>query len=87
MMIKALRPFSLILFYFGLVKSALDFGYHNYVSLNATLYRYQQQFPDKVWLYSIGKSVQNRDLLVVAISDSKPNQHIQLRPEAKYIGK
>ena len=86
-MIKALRSFSLILFYFGLVKSALDFGYHNYVSLNATLYRYQQQFPDKVWLYSIGKSVQNRDLLVVAISDSKPNQHIQLRPEVKYIGK
>ena len=87
MMIKALQSFSLILFYFGLVKSSLDFGYHNYVSINATLYRYQQQFPDKVWLYSIGKSVRNRDLLVVAISDSKPNQHIPLRPEVKYIGK
>ena len=79
--------FLLVIFSTGLIKSDLDFGYHNFISLNSTLYGYQQKFPNKIWLYSIGKSVQNRDLLVVAIADSNPNVHIKLRPEAKYIGK
>ena len=70
----------------GKIRTELDYGYHNYASINSTLYAFQNKFPDKVWLYSIGKSVKNRDLLVVAIADSKPNQHIKLRPEAKYIG-
>ena len=70
----------------GTANADLDFNYHSYTSIVSTLNAYKAQFPDKVYLYSIGKSVQNRDMLVIAIADSQPDKHITLRPEAKYIG-
>ena len=64
----------------------LDFGYHKYDSLTSILKNYSQNYPNKVYLYSIGKSVLNRDLWVLALADSNPDKHVSLRPEAKYIG-
>ncbi|VDN58650.1 unnamed protein product [Dracunculus medinensis] len=43
------------------------------------------QYPDITYLYSIGKSVQRRDLLVLAIS-TDPSQHTPGKPEFKFIG-
>jgi len=36
-------------------------------------------------VYSIGKSVEQRDLLAVAIADNNADKHVTLRPEVKYI--
>ena len=78
--------FSLLLLCLGCISSELDYGYHSYTSIVATLNDFQKNFPNKVYLYSIGKSVKNRDLLVIAIADTNPNQHVILRPEVKYNG-
>jgi hypothetical protein len=66
--------------------AALDFGYHNYVSFTSILKNYASKYPTKTYLYSIGKSVQNRELWVLALADSNPDKHMTLRPEVKYIG-
>lgn len=80
--------YSLVLIFFAFqnAQASLNAEYHNYNSLTTLLQNYVTQFPTKAYLYSIGKSVQNRDLWVIAISDSQPNVHVALRPEAKYIG-
>jgi murein tripeptide amidase MpaA len=61
-------------------------SYHNYWSLEAILKAYSRNYPSKVHLYTIGKSVRGRELYVIALADSNPNVHLQLRPEVKYIG-
>ena len=71
---------------FGLVKNELDYGYHSYDDISALLKKFNRDFPAKTHLYSIGKTVENRDLWVLAIADSQPDAHVPLRPEAKYIG-
>ncbi len=76
----------LTIFLFGFVKNELDYGYHSYSDITALLQRYNQQFSTKTHLYSIGKTVENRDLWVLAIADSQPDGHVPLRPETKYIG-
>jgi hypothetical protein len=70
----------------NLASSDLDFGYHDYASFTSILQSYAQKYPTKTYLYSIGKSVQNRDLWVIALADSNPTGHVPLRPEVKYIG-
>lgn len=63
-----------------------SFTYHNYNDLTKLMNDYASKFPTKTYLYSIGKSVQGRDLWVLAIADTNPSQHVLLRPEVKYIG-
>ncbi len=77
--------------YFGLFISIAESNissleYHNYTDLTSILFSYAQKYPDKTYLYTIGKSVQNRELWVMALADSEPGTHKSLRPEAKYIG-
>lgn len=59
--------------------------YHDYKSMKSLLEGFQQTFPKISKLYSIGKSVQNRDLLVFQISDqierTEPGE-----PMFKYVG-
>ena len=43
--------------------------YHNYDSMKSLLNGFQQTYPKISKVFSIGKSVQNRDLLVFQISD------------------
>jgi carboxypeptidase M len=69
----------------SIVAGQPGFVYHNYTSFTALLRNYEASFANKAYLYSIGKSVQGRELWVLAIADTQPNVHIPLRPEMKYI--
>ncbi len=62
------------------------FQYHNYDELTLLLKKVANAYPQQTHLYSIGKSVQGRDLWVLALAQIHPDKHIPLRPEAKYVG-
>ena len=61
-------------------------GYRNYEQISAELVKFTQDYPTKTYLYSIGKSVENRNLWVLTIANSLPKEHVKLRPEIKFIG-
>ncbi|XP_026555583.1 carboxypeptidase M isoform X2 [Pseudonaja textilis] len=65
--------------------SSLDFRYHHTKELEAFLKEVQKNYPAITHLYSIGKSVQGRDLWVLALGRS-PTQHKIGIPEFKYVG-
>lgn len=58
---------------------------HHYNELVEWMKSYSLKFPNITYMYSIGKSVQGRDLWVIIISDN-PQIHEPLEPEFKYIG-
>ena len=62
------------------------FGNHDYETMTSILKRYADNYPKKTYLYSIGKSLLNKELWVLAIADSNPERHVYLRPEVKLIG-
>jgi murein tripeptide amidase MpaA len=64
---------------------AVEFEYHNFRDLEAFLINVSQTFPHIAHLYSIGTSVQCRDLWVIALGNI-PDEHVPLRPEVKYVG-
>lgn len=66
--------------------NVVDFSYHNHVQITSVLNQLANSYPTKVHLYSVGQSVEGRDLWAVAIADSQPSVHLPLRPEAKYVG-
>lgn len=61
-----------------------DYVYHDYEELRNLMAFYAHKYPNLTRLYSIGQSVQGRDLWVIEISDN-PGQHEPLEPEFKYI--
>lgn len=63
----------------------LDFNYHDNESLENFLRNMSQLYPNLTKLYSIGKTVENKDLWVLAIGRN-PDTHQPLRPHVKYIG-
>ncbi|OPL07309.1 carboxypeptidase d, partial [Mytilus galloprovincialis] len=67
------------------VTLSLDFQYHNYQDLTNYLTNMSNTYPDLTHLYSIGKTVQKRDLHVLAIG-KLPQNHLTLRPHVKYVG-
>lgn len=62
----------------------LDFKYHNYDSMTKFLRQTSSRFPTLTALYSIGKSVQGRDLWVMVVSAS-PYEHMVGKPDVKYV--
>ncbi|KAF5270611.1 hypothetical protein FQA39_LY01349 [Lamprigera yunnana] len=62
----------------------LDFNYHNYDQMTRFLRQTTSKFPSLTALYSIGKSVQGRDLWVMVISAS-PYEHMIGKPDVKYV--
>ncbi|XP_059488316.1 carboxypeptidase M isoform X2 [Neocloeon triangulifer] len=68
----------------GLPYYGVDFKYHNYNELTDFLRTTSSQFPNLTALYSIGKSVQGRDLWVMVVSAS-PYEHIIGKPDVKYV--
>lgn len=62
----------------------LDFRYHNYDRLTKFLRTTSSKFPNLTALYSIGKSVQGRDLWVMVVSAS-PYEHMIGKPDVKYV--
>uniref|UniRef100_A0A7E4V2U8 Peptidase_M14 domain-containing protein n=1 Tax=Panagrellus redivivus TaxID=6233 RepID=A0A7E4V2U8_PANRE len=59
--------------------------YHNQDALEAKFGELAQKCPKHTRLYTIGKSVEGRDLIVIEFS-SHPGTHEALKPEVKYIG-
>ncbi|KAM8976149.1 carboxypeptidase D [Pelodytes ibericus] len=62
-----------------------DFRHHHYPDMEIFLRRYKNDYPNITRLYSVGKSVESRDLYVMEISDN-PGVHEPGEPEFKYIG-
>ena len=63
----------------------LSFGYHNYENFTAALKGFAQRYPTKCHLYTIGKTIEYRDIWVMALADTNPQRKIPLRPEVKYV--
>jgi carboxypeptidase D len=61
-----------------------EFKHHNYNEMEKYLKELHETYPKLTRLYSIGKSVQNRELYVMEIS-TNPGVHVPLNPEFKYI--
>ncbi|XP_019943891.2 carboxypeptidase D [Paralichthys olivaceus] len=61
-----------------------DFRHHNYADMELFLRKYHSEFPSIVHLYSIGRSVEERELYVMVISDN-PTVHEHGEPEFKYV--
>lgn len=59
--------------------------YHHYDEMAAYLRSVNAAYPQLTRLYSIGQSVQGRELWVLLIS-STPNDKVALQPEVKYVG-
>jgi len=62
----------------------LDFNYHDYERMTDWMKHMSAAYPTLTALYSIGKSVQGRDLWVMVVSVS-PFQHMKGKPDVKYV--
>uniref|UniRef100_A0A914Z5P0 Peptidase M14 carboxypeptidase A domain-containing protein n=1 Tax=Panagrolaimus superbus TaxID=310955 RepID=A0A914Z5P0_9BILA len=58
---------------------------HNYDEMTSWLRHFADEYKSITHLYSIGKSLQGRELWVLIISDN-PTEHELLEPEFKYVG-
>ena len=67
----------------GVTPAALG-NYHTYATLGSDLAAYAAAHPSVARLTSLGKSVQNRDLWALKISDNPDVEEDE--PEAKYVG-
>lgn len=64
----------------------IELNYHNYEGMVRLLGEASSKFPDLVKLYSVGKSVQGRDLWVAMISKGVQGEDKPLKPHIKLIG-
>ncbi|XP_049873219.1 carboxypeptidase M isoform X1 [Pectinophora gossypiella] len=62
----------------------LEFRYHDHDELTRYLRAVSARYPALTALYSIGKSVQGRDLWVMVVSAS-PYEHMIGKPDVKYV--
>ena len=81
LIIKALILFMTLRFTF----CELEFWHHNYNAMMDYMNKIHSKCPTITRIYSIGKSVQGRDLLVMEMTDY-PNEYEPLEPNFKYIG-
>lgn len=61
-----------------------QFRHHNYADMELFLRKYSSEFPSIAHLYSVGHSVEDRELYVMVISDN-PTVHEHGEPEFKYV--
>jgi carboxypeptidase D len=66
-------------------QSPTELKHHNYTQMKQMLEMLANKFPQITSLYSAGKSVEGRDLLVLEITDN-PGRHEAGEPEFKYVG-
>ncbi|CAF4170825.1 unnamed protein product [Rotaria sp. Silwood2] len=67
-----------------LIEPSDKFQYHDYESMVKKLKQINQKYPSITSIYTIGKSVENRDLWVIIISD-QPLIHEAGEPEVRYV--
>lgn len=65
--------------------TSMQFSYHTNAQMISTLKKVEEECSDIATTYSIGRSMEGRELLVIEFSDN-PGQHELLEPEMKYIG-
>ncbi|KAG8006147.1 Carboxypeptidase Z [Nibea albiflora] len=65
--------------------TTMQFRYHSNAQMITTLKKVEEQCSDIATTYSIGRSMEGRELLVIEFSDN-PGEHELLEPEVKYIG-
>lgn len=63
----------------------IEFTYHDYDAMTSLLKNVSATFPDLVRLYTIGTSVQGRQLWVALVSATRNNHDQSLRPNIKLI--
>ena len=69
----------------GHLRHANEFEHFYYFhQMESRLKDFAMKYPSKTFLYSIGKSVENRDIWVLAVSESNPHVHLTLRPDIKF---
>merc|ERR1712131_538291 len=56
-------------FLFHFCSGELDFTYHDYDAVTSLFHKYETDFPDLCKVYSIGTSVQGRELWVLQITE------------------
>ena len=69
----------------ALIEPTESFEYHTYDSTVKKLRQLNEKYPNITTLYTIGQSVENRDLWVMIISD-QPLVHEPGEPEVRYVG-
>ncbi|CAG2116459.1 unnamed protein product, partial [Medioppia subpectinata] len=62
----------------------INYVYHNYTSMTGILKSINKTNSDLVYLYSIGKSVEGRELWVLLITKD-PAREVVLKPNVKYV--
>jgi len=60
--------------------------YHNQRQMEAKLMEVHLKCPHVTRLYSVGKSVEGRDLVVIEFSTTPKQGHQAMKPEMKYVG-
>lgn len=63
----------------------VDFSHHDYNEMTDILKQFAEKYPTITRLYSLGESVEKRQLWVLEITDH-PGSHEPGEPEFKYIG-
>ncbi|XP_030600026.1 carboxypeptidase D [Archocentrus centrarchus] len=61
-----------------------EFRHHNYADMELFLRKYSSEFPSITHVYSVGHSVDGRELYVMVISNN-PKAHEHGEPEFKYV--
>ena len=69
----------------GYVCCTPEFKHHHYNDMIGYMEKITKRCPDIAKMYTIGKSVQGRNLSVMVMSDN-PGVHESLEPEFKYVG-
>ncbi|CAG2174027.1 unnamed protein product [Oppiella nova] len=62
----------------------INYVYHNYTAMTGILKNINKTHSDLVFLYSIGQSVEGRELWVLLIT-KEPNKEVLLKPNVKYV--
>jgi hypothetical protein len=65
-----------------------DWGYHNYDKLTQKMQQFHNDYPHITQLFSIGKSIKQRELWVLKIFSNNSNNttSLRLKPKVKFVG-
>lgn len=65
--------------------ATIEFTYHNYDAMTNLIHNISGNFPELVRVYTIGKSVQGRQLWVALVTKDPHNDDQLLKPNVKYV--